>query len=123
MLLKNYLLLKCVIFSLLLIAGCNKNDVSKNNEVDEGSGSTGKATLALHSYYVAPNGSDSNPGTLALPFFTMTKAQSVAVAGDDIFFRGGTYVFQNAHIARTETTYARIFYLNKSGTSSAGSGI
>ena len=43
----------------------------------------------------------------------------MAVAGDDIYFRGGTYAFQNSHVARLETTYARIFYLNKSGTSGA----
>lgn len=42
-------------------------------------------------YYVATTGSDSNPGTQASPFATITKAASVAAAGDTVFIRGGTY--------------------------------
>lgn len=42
-------------------------------------------------YYVAPGGSDSNPGTQALPFATLQKGHDVAVAGDTIIMRGGTY--------------------------------
>jgi hypothetical protein len=41
--------------------------------------------------YVATDGSDANPGTLAQPFKTITKAISVAVPGDTIYVRGGTY--------------------------------
>jgi hypothetical protein len=44
-------------------------------------------------YYVAPNGSDADPGTQAAPFATMAKGQAVAVAGDTVYFRGGTYAF------------------------------
>ncbi len=42
-------------------------------------------------YVVSPSGSDTNPGTYALPFATWQKAHDVAVAGDVICFRGGTY--------------------------------
>ena len=42
-------------------------------------------------YYTAPSGSNSNPGTQAAPFATLKKAHDVAVAGDTIFMRGGTY--------------------------------
>jgi len=42
-------------------------------------------------YYVSPSGSNSNPGTLAAPFATLQKAHDVAVAGDTIWVRGGTY--------------------------------
>lgn len=43
-------------------------------------------------YYVATNGSDSNPGTnIAQPFATLAKAASLANAGNLIYLRGGTY--------------------------------
>src|ERR1035437_3375924 len=48
-------------------------------------------TLSGATYYVAPNGSDSNTGTLASPFFTLNKAWTVVAAGDIIYMRGGTY--------------------------------
>ena len=48
-------------------------------------------TLSGATYYVAPNGSDSNPGTLASPFFTLNKAWTLVASGDIIYMRGGTY--------------------------------
>ena len=42
-------------------------------------------------YYVAPTGSDSNPGTQASPWGTVQKAASTAAAGDTVWLRGGTY--------------------------------
>jgi len=42
-------------------------------------------------YYVSPTGSDSNPGTLAAPFLTLSKAMGKAAAGVTIYMRGGTY--------------------------------
>lgn len=42
-------------------------------------------------YYVSTSGVDTNPGTFALPFATWQKAHDVAVAGDVVCFRGGTY--------------------------------
>lgn len=42
-------------------------------------------------FYVSTTGSDSNPGTLAAPFATVSKAQSVMAVGDTIYLRGGTY--------------------------------
>jgi MYXO-CTERM domain-containing protein len=49
-----------------------------------------KSALAAE-YYVAPTGSDSNPGTQASPWGTVQKAANTAVAGDTVWFRGGTY--------------------------------
>jgi hypothetical protein len=50
------------------------------------------------SYYVSPSGSDSNAGTLAAPFLTITKARDVvrtinsSMSGDIfVYLRGGTY--------------------------------
>jgi hypothetical protein len=48
-------------------------------------------------YYVATNGSDSNPGTLARPFATLDKARDTLrtlaplADGATVFLRGGTY--------------------------------
>ncbi|WP_298486677.1 T9SS type A sorting domain-containing protein [uncultured Maribacter sp.] len=41
--------------------------------------------------YVSKNGNDSNPGTLESPYLTISKAASVAVAGDIVYIREGTY--------------------------------
>ena len=48
-------------------------------------------TLSGATYYVSPSGSDSNPGTISQPFFTLNKAWTVVGAGDIIYMRGGTY--------------------------------
>jgi len=44
------------------------------------------------SWYVATNGSDTNPGTLAAPFATINKGVSkLDYPGDMLYVRGGTY--------------------------------
>lgn len=62
---------------------------------------------AGNSYYVATNGSDSNPGTESQPFATLSKAVSQVEAGDTVYVRGGKYSLQNG------------VWIGKSGTSSA----
>jgi hypothetical protein len=42
-------------------------------------------------YYVAPSGSDSNPGTIGSPWATPLKAWTDANAGDTVYFRAGSY--------------------------------
>jgi hypothetical protein len=42
-------------------------------------------------YYVAPTGSDSNPGTEAQPWRTIQKAANTLDAGDTVYIRAGTY--------------------------------
>lgn len=42
-------------------------------------------------YYLSPTGSDSNPGTLAAPYWTLNKAWTVIAPGDTVFMRGGSY--------------------------------
>jgi hypothetical protein len=42
-------------------------------------------------FYVATNGSDSNPGSSTQPFLTVQKGVNVAIAGDTIIVRDGTY--------------------------------
>lgn len=47
-------------------------------------------------YYLSPNGSDSNPGTMSQPFLTLKKAWSVIAAGDIVYMRGGTYLYSTS---------------------------
>jgi len=66
-------------------------------------GGTGTASLALtvnpalaSAFYVATNGSDSNAGTLAAPFATLSKAQAAMRASGTIlttYIRAGSYSF------------------------------
>jgi len=59
-------------------------------------------------YYVATNGSDSNNGTaLTSPFKTIAKPCGIAVAGDQIYLRGGKY------------SYTSSITISRSGTASA----
>jgi parallel beta-helix repeat protein len=66
-------------------------------------------------WYVATNGSDSNNGTsTSTPFATINKAASVAVAGDIVNVRGGTYT-QTVGINNDGTSSARIVFRSYPG--------
>jgi len=68
--------------------------------------------------YVAPDGLDTNPGTLDHPFATIQKAQEFASAGDTVFIRGGDYHITESQISRIEQNlFACISYIDKSGSS------
>ena len=49
------------------------------------------AIPAQTTYYVAPGGSDSNPGTEAQPWATIQHAADVLQPGDTVYVRAGTY--------------------------------
>lgn len=53
-------------------------------------------------WLVSPTGNDANPGTLAAPFATLGKAVALALPGQTIYVRGGTY-FPNATIHITNS--------------------
>ncbi|MBN1129185.1 MAG: right-handed parallel beta-helix repeat-containing protein [Chitinispirillaceae bacterium] len=52
-------------------------------------------------YYVAPNGNNTASGSLSQPFATMQKGHDVAVAGDTVFIRGGTYKGWSVQITKS----------------------
>jgi hypothetical protein len=58
-------------------------------------------------YYVDPNGNDSNDGSIDHPFQTIPKAVTTAAAGDTIYLRGGRHY------------YSAKISISKIGTSSA----
>ena len=51
----------------------------------------GLNAIGQTNYYVGKNGSDSNSGAVDQPFLTISKAASVATAGDTVFIHEGTY--------------------------------
>ena len=71
------------------------------------------ASDAQAQIYVAPDGSDLNAGTLDDPYRTITKAHSVAVAGDTIFLRGGVYDSLTATItlSRSGNSTSRLYLM------------
>jgi hypothetical protein len=79
-----------------------------------GSGSgprlNGAVTPQNKTYYVAPTGSDSNPGTEARPWRTIQKAADTLTAGDTVYIRSGTYrervIPQYSGSAGSTITYA-----------------
>jgi hypothetical protein len=52
-------------------------------------------------YYVAPDGNDSNDGSIDHPFKTIGKAVGLVVAGDTIYVRGGVYTYSGSNTAIT----------------------
>lgn len=67
-------------------------------------------------FYVAPNGNDSNNGTISAPFLTIQRAQDTVFAGDTVYVRGGDYQMTEAQIAKVYSAWAYVTYLDKSGT-------
>ena len=55
-------------------------------------------------YYVSPTGSDSNAGTFAEPFASLSKASNTVAAGDTVWLRGGTYALTTQITLKTSGT-------------------
>jgi len=49
------------------------------------------ASVNAATYYVSPSGADTNPGSFAQPWLNPQKAFNTLIAGDTVYFRGGTY--------------------------------
>lgn len=66
--------------------------------------------------YVAPDGDDSNPGTITQPLESIQQAQALASPGDTVFIRGGLYQVREDQISQIQQDlFACISFLNKSG--------
>lgn len=73
------------------------------------------APLAAKDIYVAPDGKDTNAGTLIAPFASVNRANRSVGPGDTVFIRGGTYKMTEAQIANRERNRALVMDLSKSG--------
>ncbi len=63
-------------------------------------------------WYVATNGSDSNPGTLAQPFATLNGAIYYhAQPGDTVWVRGGTYTLSTTINISKQGTADSLYHL------------
>jgi len=67
--------------------------------------------LVAKTYYVSTSGSDSATGTIDHPLLTIPKAYALAVAGDTIFVRGGTYSISTTISLSKSGTSANRYYL------------
>ena len=63
------------------------------------------------SYYVSTTGSNSNPGTLAQPWRTLTYAGQKITAGSTLYIRGGTYQ-EHSYIYNSGTQASPIVVTN-----------
>ncbi len=78
------------------------------------------STTRAADYYMAPDGKDTNPGTLESPFLTITRAQQAANPGDTIFIRGGKYNITADQVVNPRAGVAvHVFEIAKSGTEKA----
>jgi hypothetical protein len=68
----------CIVSIALALAAC-------------GGGGGGGGNPSIVSYYVAPNGSDSNPGTITQPYLTIQKCATTFASGSACQIRAGTY--------------------------------
>ncbi len=74
---------------------------------------TTSASAATTYYVAASNGNDNAAGTSANPFLTIHKASQVAIAGDTIIVRAGTYA--GARFSTSGTTNSRITVMGEPG--------
>ncbi|QJE03623.1 DUF4214 domain-containing protein [Massilia forsythiae] len=81
------------------------------------------ATTSIYHLYVSTSGSDSNTGTQAKPFKTITKAAAAAKAGTTVHVAAGTYA-GNVTTKVSGTSSNRIVFLSdtKWGAKIVGSG-
>ena len=71
----------------------------------------------MTTFFVAPDGDDTNPGTIDLPLASLQKAQEWVSPGDTVYIRGGIYEPTEEHISRVvQNLFASVTYLDKSGT-------
>jgi hypothetical protein len=103
--------MRITLLCLLALAACGRDDFY----VEEvGAVETEAVTSA--SYYVATNGNDANPGTLASPLRSIPKAVDLVRAGGSVIIRGGTYALSSAlTLSRSGTSSGKI-YLQNYGT-------
>jgi hypothetical protein len=79
---KISIIISFLIIFVLILASCNAPKETTNRTFSAATGA---------SYYISPSGLDSNPCSLASPCKTFQKINTLLVAGDTVYLRGGTY--------------------------------
>lgn len=75
----------------------------------------GCLSLGAKELFVAPDGADEQPGTLAKPLASLMRAQELAGPGDTVWIRGGVFKLKPDRIAREQRAWTYIHYFDKSG--------
>lgn len=83
---RNYLVRQTTHFFLILVFATFLFIVG-----NEGLRSPALAQRQPHYFYVAPDGSDTNEGSMDHPWATVNHAAHVLMPGDTVYIRGGTY--------------------------------
>ena len=83
---------------------------------------TAVTTGSGKSFYVAPTGSDSNPGTSAAPWLTIQHAASTVPAGSTVYVAAGTYN-ESINVTVSGTSSAPITFTGESGAIVSGTGL
>ena len=68
-----------------------------------------------NTWFVAPGGLNSNSGSSNAPFATIMRAQTAASSGDTVYLRGGTYLLNNSNFTVTNSPWAIVNNMTKSG--------
>ncbi|MCK9641514.1 MAG: hypothetical protein M0R39_16540 [Prolixibacteraceae bacterium] len=108
---------KLLIITLLLISIISTCKTSGNSGSDPIIPDTPKPPIktTFSTYYVAPNGSNSNNGTSpGNPFLTIQKSLDIAIAGDTVNIMAGTY--PEALVLKTTGTSSRRITLRQYNT-------
>ena len=79
----------CSLLFIIFTIRCNESVIVPENLASQTP--QRKSAVTGTNYYVATTGNDSNAGTLEAPYLTIQKAIGMAVAGNTIYVRGGTY--------------------------------
>ena len=88
--------LKTLFFIFILaifVISCNESIIQPDTNALQ---TNSLKSLSLSSnHYVSTTGSDSNPGTYALPYLTIQKGVDMSVAGDSVIVKDGIYKTSN----------------------------
>jgi parallel beta-helix repeat protein len=68
-------------------------------------------------FYVAPDGNDTNIGSITNPVESIKRAQQLASFGDTVYIRGGLYTMRVNQIAQYNSIWAYVTKLDKNGIS------
>ena len=73
--------------------------------------------LSAKEFYVAPQGNDTNDGSITKPVESIKRAQEIANSGDVVYIRGGLYTMREEQIAVKKGIWAYVTSLDKNGIS------
>lgn len=113
--LRNHISYVAMYVVMIVLVGCSVNKMNElvvtDAQLSDNKSLDNLNLLTSQTYWVAPGGNDSNPGTETSPWKTPQKAATTAQAGDIVYFKAGTYnITQAITIANSGTSGAWITF-------------